>query len=56
MSEGSGSIPLLMVLLSGTQVLVKYSANLVSYFDPEFSHFWGTKFLLLPQGTQALPH
>jgi hypothetical protein len=43
MSEGSDSASLLMASLPSALALVEYKANLVSDFDPEFSHFWGNE-------------
>jgi hypothetical protein len=37
MSEGSNTTPLFVDLVIGANALVEYKANLVSYFDPEFS-------------------
>jgi hypothetical protein len=37
MSEGFHSAPLLMASLLSANVLVEYKANLLSYFDLEFS-------------------
>jgi hypothetical protein len=51
MSEGSDSVPRLMTSLLGANVPIKCEANLVSYFNPGFSVLWGTKLLLLLQGT-----
>jgi hypothetical protein len=51
MSEGSDSAPQLKDLMLGTDTPVECEANLVSYFDPTFSVFWGMKLLLLLHGT-----
>jgi hypothetical protein len=51
MSKGSDSAPLLMISLLGAKALVKYKAKLVRDFDPEGPCIWGTKLLLLLQGT-----